>query len=106
MHFTRRLHEGILAGKITESVRIWQRPHVTVGKRYAFGPGEIEVTELRDMESKEITDALAKRTGFDDANDLMSVAKHGPGWRIFLVTFRYLAQKKPRAKKKIAATRK
>jgi len=101
MHFTRRLHEGILAGKITESVRIWQRPHVTVGKRYAFGPSEIEVTAMREMDIDEITDALAKRTGFDDANDLMGVAKHGPGWRIFLVTFRYLAPKK-----KSAVTRK
>ena len=40
MLFACLLHEGILAGTITESVRIWQRPHVTVGKRYRFGPGE------------------------------------------------------------------
>jgi hypothetical protein len=99
MHFTRRLHDGIFAGKITESVRIWQRPHVTVGKRYAFGPGAIEVTALREMEPEEITDALARRTGFADAQDLMSVAKHGPGWRIFLVTFKYRKPTKARARK-------
>src|SRR4051812_37920805 len=97
MLFARRLHEGILAGRITESVRIWQSAHVTVGKRYRFGPGEVEVTGLREMAPAEITDGLARRTGFADAEDLLGVAKHGPGWRVFLVSFTY---RPPRAAKR------
>ena len=35
MQFTKRLHEPIMRGEITCSVRIWQRPHVKVGGRYS-----------------------------------------------------------------------
>jgi hypothetical protein len=37
MMFTKRLREGVRRGEITGSVRIWMRPHVTVGVRYRMG---------------------------------------------------------------------
>ena len=89
MTFTKRLHPGIRAGKITCSVRIWQRPHVKVGGRYRFGDGEIEVDSLRRIELADITPALAKKSGFDGVVDLLKIAKHGPGEKVYLVEFHY-----------------
>jgi hypothetical protein len=92
MVFTKRLRAPIMAGEITCSVRIWQRPHVKVGGRYPLGPGAIEVTGLREIELADITPALARRSGFAGVVDLLKVAKHGPGERVFLVEFEYHAE--------------
>ncbi len=89
MTFTKRLHPGIRAGKITCSVRIWQRPHVKVGGRYKFGDGEIEVDSIRRIELSDVTPALAKKSGFDGVVDLLKIAKHGPGEKVYLVEFHY-----------------
>jgi hypothetical protein len=91
MVFTKRLHAAIMAGEITCSVRIWQRPHVKVGGRYRLGPGAVEVTALREIELADITPALARRSGFAGVVDLLKIAKHGPGERVFLVDFAYHA---------------
>ena len=87
MGFTKRLHEGVMRGDITCSVRIWQRPHVKVGGRYRLGPGAIEVTGLHEIGIADITPALARRSGFEGVVDLLKIAKHGPGERVFLVDF-------------------
>ena len=92
MGFTKRLHAGIVAGEITETVRIWQRPHVKVGGRYGFpAGGQIEVTHIREIEISDITPDLARRSGFDGLVDLLKIAKHGPGERVFLIDFEYHA---------------
>ena len=91
MVFTKRLHAAIMAGEITCSVRIWQRPHVKVGGRYRLGPGAVEVTALREIELADITPALARRSGFAGVVDLLKIAKHGPSERVFLVDFAYHA---------------
>ncbi len=90
MQFTRRLHDGIRNGDITVSVRIWQRPHVRVGNRYKFGGGAIEVDALREIELTDITPQLARRSGFNGVVDLLKIAKHGPGEKVYLVEFHYL----------------
>jgi len=89
MVFTKRLHAPIIAGEITCSIRIWQRPHVKVGGRYRLGPGAVEVTRLREIELADVTPDLARRSGFAGVVDLLKVAKHGPGERVFLVEFEY-----------------
>ena len=89
MGFTKRLHAPIIAGEITCSVRIWQRPHVRVGGRYALGPGSVEVTGLTEIRLSDVTPELARRSGFAGLVDLLKVAKHGPGERVFLVEFEY-----------------
>jgi hypothetical protein len=92
MGFTKRLHAAIMAGEITETVRIWQRPHVKVGGRYQLGPGAVEVTRMREIEISDITPELARRSGFEGLVDLLKVAKHGPGQRVFLIDFEYRAE--------------
>lgn len=71
-------------------MRIWQRPQVKVGGRYAMAPGQIEVTSLREITRDDITDALAQRSGFADTADLLSIAQHGRGDTVYLVEFLYI----------------
>jgi hypothetical protein len=87
--FTKRLHAPIIAGEVTCSVRIWRRPHVKVGGRYALGPGAVEVTRIAEIGMEGITPELARRSGFAGMVDLLKIAKHGPGERVFLVDFVY-----------------
>ena len=91
MQFTKRLREPIMRGEITCSVRIWQRAHVKVGGRYPLGPGTIEVTSIRQIDLKDITPALARKSGFAGVVDLLKVAKHGRGEKVYLVEFVYRA---------------
>src|SRR5438445_486294 len=43
MEFSRELRDDVLAGDITLTVRLWQRPQVKEGGRYRVGPGAVEV---------------------------------------------------------------
>ena len=61
MLFTKRLREPIKRAEITCSVRIWKKPHVRVGGRYALSPGSIVVDKLHRIEFDDITPALAPR---------------------------------------------
>jgi len=91
--FTRRLRAPIMAGEITCSVRIWQRPQVKVGGVYQMDPsGVIEVTAMRRIELADITPELARRSGFAGVVDLLKVAKHGPGQIVYLIEFEYRPQ--------------
>jgi hypothetical protein len=89
MMFTKRLRDPIRAGEVTCSVRIWQSPRVKVGGRYRLEPGSILVTGIREISISDITPDLARRSGFEGVVDLLNVAKHGPGDRVFLVEFGY-----------------
>ena len=91
MMFTKRLREPVMRGEVTCSVRIWQRPHVKVGGRYPLGPGHIEVSSIRQITLADITPALARRSGFAGVVDLLKVAKHGPGEKVYLNEFEYEA---------------
>jgi len=93
MTFTKRLHEGIRSGAITVSVRIWKSLRVKVGGRYALPPGEIEVDSIRQIELRDVTPALARKSGFAGVVDLLKVAKHGAGDQVYLIEFHY---RKPR----------
>ena len=89
MQFTQRLRGPVMRGEVTCSVRIWRRPHVKVGGRYRMGPGEIEVTSIEEITLDDVTPALARKSGFAGLVDLLKIAKHGPGERVFLINFVY-----------------
>ena len=90
MQFLRSLRDPIRNGEITSTVRLWQGPRVRVGGRYKLAPGEIEVTRLSEIPLADITPELARRTGFAGVVDLLKVARHGAGRRVFLIEFRYI----------------
>jgi len=96
MTFTKRLREGVREGRITCSVRIWMRPHVTVGGRYRMDEGEIEIDSITPIGLPDITPELARESGFLGVVDLLKVAKHGKGDRIYLVRFHYIPPRKTR----------
>jgi len=89
MVFSKRLRDRVMLGEITCSVRIWQHPRVKVGGCYPLGPGVIAVTSVREIAFDDITPELARRSGFSDVPDLLSVAQHGPGQNVYLIEFEY-----------------
>ena len=95
MTFTKRLREGIRRGDITLSVRIWTRPRVRVGGRYRMEEGAIEVDAIEPIGFPDITPELARQSGFLGVLDLLKVAKHGRGDKIYLIRFHYV---RPRGK--------
>ena len=90
MVFTKRLREGVRRGRIRCSVRIWQRLHVKVGGRYPMDEGHIVVDSIETINRSDVTDGLARESGFADADDLLQTASHGPGQTVYLIRFHYL----------------
>jgi len=91
MVFTKRLREGVRSGAITCSVRIWMRPQVRVGGRYPMEDGYIVIESIEEITMNDITGDLARESGFLGRNDLLKVAQHGKGKRVFLVRFHFAA---------------
>ena len=90
MVFTKRLRDGVRRGRIRCSVRIWMRPQVKVGGRYQMDDGHIAVDSITPIEISDITDDLARESGFDSVEDLLETARHGRGQNVYLIRFHYL----------------
>ena len=56
------------------------------------GPGDspLEGNAAETIDKADITDALARESGFADAGDLLQTASHGPGQTVYLIRFHYL----------------
>jgi hypothetical protein len=90
MTFTKRLREGIRRGRIRCTVRVWTRPHVKVRGRYPMDDGHVVVDSIQPIEMTDITDDLARESGFAGVEDLLRIAKHGRGENVYLIRFHYL----------------
>ena len=99
MQFTKRLRDGVRRGEITCTVRIWTRPHVKAGNRYRMEDGEIEVDSIEPIGLPDITPELARASGFLGVLDLLKVAKHGPGDKVYLIRFHYIPPGRRSAKR-------
>lgn len=102
MVFTKRLRQGVLEGRITATVRIWQRLQVKVGGRYKMEEGEIEIDSIQPIGLPDITPELARETGFLGVIDLLKVARHGSGSNIYLIRFHYIPPSRPRSQRPAA----
>ena len=79
MEFSRELRDDVLAGDITLTVRLWQRPQVKQGGRYRVGLGEIEIDAIELVPFAAITAADVRRAGEADREALRLRAAHaGP----------------------------
>ena len=79
MEFSRELRDDVIAGDITVSFRLWRRPQVRAGGRYAVGPAHIEVDSVELMPFASITAADVRRSGEPDRESLRRRAAHaGP----------------------------
>jgi hypothetical protein len=93
MVFTKKLRDRVRSGEITSTVRFWLNPRVSAGGRYRMEEGEIEVDSIELIGFPDITPMLARETGFIGVLDLLKVAKHGKGERIYLIRFHYIPPK-------------
>ena len=96
MQFTKRLRDRVRRGEITCTVRIWKNQRVHVGGRYRMEDGEIEVDSIEPIGFPDITPELARASGFAGVLDLLKVAKHGSGEKIYLIRFHYVPPRKKR----------
>jgi hypothetical protein len=79
VEFSRELREDVISGDITVSFRLWGRPKVRVGGRYAVGRALIEVDSLEVMPFCAITPDDVRRSGEQDLQSLRRRAAHaGP----------------------------
>jgi len=90
MQFTKYLRDAVRSGQVTCSVRIWMSPRVKAGHRYRMEEGEIEVDAVEPITMDDITDDVARESGFASVADLLKVAKHGRGDNVYLVRFHYV----------------
>lgn len=90
MQFAKHLREGVRRGRIRCSVRIWQQPRVKAGGVYPMEDGRILVESIEEITAADITDDLARESGFDSVESLLQVARHGAGDNVYLVRFRYV----------------
>jgi hypothetical protein len=89
MIFTKKLRDRVKSGEVTASVRIWRGPRVKAGNRYRLEEGHIQVTSIREITWEDLSDKLARDTGFRNLIDLMKTAKHGSGQHVYFIRFRY-----------------
>ncbi len=79
MQFSRELRDKVIAGSITVSFRLWQRPQVQVGGIYAVREGRIRVDAIEVIPFYAISDADVRRAGEADRESLRLRAAHaGP----------------------------
>jgi hypothetical protein len=79
VEFSRELRDDVLAGDITLSVRLWQRPQVKEGGRYRVGLGLIEIDAVELVPFSAITEEDVRQAGEPDRETLRERAAHaGP----------------------------
>ena len=79
MQFSPELRDGVASGRITLSFRLWQRPMVKVGGRYARGEVRIEIDSIEMVPFSSVTPADVRRSGEKDREALRARAAHaGP----------------------------
>jgi hypothetical protein len=66
------------------------RPQVKVGGRYPMNDGHIVVDSIVPISISDITNDLARESGFDSVDDLLQIARHGRGDNVYLIRFHYL----------------
>ena len=73
-----------------------QHPHLEGASRQgrrplSHGRGTHVVDSIAKIDRKDITDRLARESGFRDVKDLLETASHGSGTNVYLIRFHYLA---------------
>jgi hypothetical protein len=79
MMFSPDLRDGVANGEITVSIRLWSRPKVKPGGRYATADVVIEVDSVELLPFSAVTTADIRRSGERDRQSLRDRAAHaGP----------------------------
>jgi hypothetical protein len=99
VEFSKELRDDVIAGAITVSFRLWQRPKVRVGGRYRAGTAQIEVDSVELLPFAAITAADVRRSGEPDRESLRRRAAHtgpiGDGTLLYRVEFHVVDDRPP-----------
>ncbi len=77
--FSRDLREAVASGEITVSIRLWSRPKVKPGGRYATAGVVIEIDSVELLPFSAVTADDVRRAGERDRESLRDRAAHaGP----------------------------
>jgi hypothetical protein len=91
VEFSKELHDGVLGGDVSVSIRLWKAPRVRPGRRYRVGAGLIEIDEIELIAFGDVTPADVRRSGERDLAALRARAAHsGPideGTPVYRVVF-------------------
>lgn len=96
MRFTKPFWAGIADGSITVAYRGWTRPTVAPGRPYRTGGGRIEVLTVDPVDPSSITDADAKRAGYESSAQALAPVRSDDGRRLYRVEFRLIDEPDPR----------
>ncbi len=101
--FKKKFLSAILAGDKTQTIRLWKHRRMRAGQRsYIPGAGYIRVTQVEEVQLKELTDADARPDGFATADALRAeIADLYPkqladGHKAFRVVFHIEEMTKPK----------
>jgi hypothetical protein len=79
VEFSPDLRDGVAAGRITVSIRLWRRARVKLGGRYLVGPSIIEVDDIEMLPFSSVTATDVRKSGEHDRESLRRRAAHaGP----------------------------
>lgn len=92
--FQKRFHAGLKSGTVTVTYRHWQTARVKPKGRYRCHPiGVLEVDEVTQVTSADITQGDARLAGFDSRSDLLSYLSRGrklsDDSKLFRIAFHY-----------------
>ena len=77
--FSPDLRESVASGEITVSIRLWSRPKVKPGGRYATAGVVIEIDSIELLPFSAVTGGDSRRSGESDRESLRRRAAHaGP----------------------------
>jgi hypothetical protein len=77
--FSQDLREAVASGEITVSIRLWSRPKVKLGGRYATADVVIEIDAIELLPFSAVTAADVRCAGERDRESLRDRAAHaGP----------------------------
>lgn len=100
--FRQSFWPGIRDGTVTVTFRRWKRQQVLAGRRYRTAAGILEVTSVSTVEPGRITDADARRSGYESATALVADLRDDPALPVYRIEFRPVDEPDPRAQ--LAAT--
>jgi hypothetical protein len=79
MIFSPELRDGVASGDITVSIRLWRRPKVKTGGRYATAHVVIEIDSMELLPFSAVSAEDVRRSGEADRDSLRRRAAHaGP----------------------------
>jgi hypothetical protein len=83
---------GLRDGTITLTFRRWKRPQARVGGRYRTPAGMLEVDAVEVVTADRVTDAEARRAGYEDAAALFADIDRWPEGDLYRIAFHHAGE--------------